>query len=333
MAYQGIPNVEFVAVADEEPEGLRRAGERTGAKSLYTDYREMLEKEELDIVSVCPRWVDCHRDMVIACAEAGAHIYCEKPFARTLEEADEMLEACRRNGVKIAVAHVWRRRPDIIAAKELIEKGGIGEIISMHGRGKEDHRGGGEDLIVLGTHVFDLMRFLGGDPLWAFAHVTAKGNDITVEDVIFEGPEGLGPIAGDSIFAYYAFPDGVYATFETHRNQRDPTRRFGLDIYGSEGIIAIRSNGVYRYPYPVPVPDDPEVRWERIGSLEGWNPQQRIVEDLIAAVEEDREPVSSGADGRAALEMILAVYESQRTGGRVRFPMENRSHPLITYKT
>jgi len=333
LAYQGIANVKFVAVADEDSEGLKNAAKRTGADALYQDYREMLDKEQLDIVSVCPRWADCHKDMVIACAEAKTHIHCEKPLARTLEEADKMLEACDKNNVKMSIAHVWRRRPDIVAALDLVKKGKIGKLISLQGRGKEDRRGGGEDLIVLGTHVLDIMRFFAGDVLYASANVRADGHDITDKDIIIDAPEGLGAIAGDSLFACYVFADGVFGAFQTHRNQKDQAHRFGVNLYGSEAIIAVRSSGVYLYPYPIILYDNNDVQWQKIGSQEGWNAQQAIVEDLITAIEEERESVSSGADGRAALEMIMAVYESQRLGKKIEFPMNNRKHPLMLYNS
>ena len=71
----------WVAVADPDEEGRRQAAEETGAERTYADYREMLKVEDLDVAIVCPRWVDCHEEMVTACVEAGCHVYCEKPFA------------------------------------------------------------------------------------------------------------------------------------------------------------------------------------------------------------------------------------------------------------
>lgn len=144
-------DVQIVSIADSDPDGLQAAGERIGVEKRYLDYHEMLEKEHLDLVSVGPRWIDCHAEMVIACANAGVKgILCEKPFARTLAEADAMMEACDRNGVKIAVAH---RRACAYEqhAKKLVDEGAIGEIQVLRGHGKADHRAGAMDLMVLGT--------------------------------------------------------------------------------------------------------------------------------------------------------------------------------------
>ncbi|MXY44783.1 MAG: Gfo/Idh/MocA family oxidoreductase, partial [Dehalococcoidia bacterium] len=159
-AFVGVAGVEFVAVADDDPDGLRDAGERTGAGSLYGDYREMLERERLDFVAVCPRWVGARTEMVIAAAEAGVRgIFCEKPFAATLAEADAMLEACERSGTRVAVAH-RRANPYEQRAKAMVEEGAIGELQSLRAMGKCDHRSGAEDLIVLGTHMMDSMRYV-----------------------------------------------------------------------------------------------------------------------------------------------------------------------------
>ena len=120
--------------------------------------------------SVALTWIwyllDQHRDMVVACAEAGASIFVEKQMCRTLAEADEMVAACERHHVKLAIAHQPRYSPRLARVKDMIAAGHIGEILELRGRGKEDTRVGGQDLMVLGTHVMDLMRFIAGDARW-----------------------------------------------------------------------------------------------------------------------------------------------------------------------
>src|SRR5438094_165110 len=96
---------EIVAVADENEAGRAAAAKRLKAKEAYADYRVMLAKEKPLIVSVADRWPDCHRDMVIACAEAGASIFLEKPVSQNLQQADEMIAACEKHHVKCALAH------------------------------------------------------------------------------------------------------------------------------------------------------------------------------------------------------------------------------------
>src|SRR5205823_3918495 len=157
-------------------------------------------KERPQVVSVADRWLDAHKDMVIACARAGASIFLEKPMARTLAEADAMVTACEMHHVKLAIAHQTRYSPRLRRVKELIAGGRLGDVLELRGRGKEDTRGGGQDLLVLGTHIFDLMRLLAGDARWCFARVLQGGRPATKADVR-AGAEGAGPIAGDHIQA------------------------------------------------------------------------------------------------------------------------------------
>jgi predicted dehydrogenase len=230
VVWKLFPNTRVIAVADDDPKGLAAAAERLGVRAKYTDYQKMLREERPDIVAVAPRWVDCHHDMVLAAAEARAHVYMEKPMARTPAEADRMIAACDRQGVKLAVAHQMRISPILDLARQRVREGVIGQLQEMRGRGKEDTRAGGEDLMVLGTHVMDLMRQFAGNPLWAFGRVTTGGREMKREDVR-EGPEGLGPIAGDEIAGMFAFGSGVTGYFGSRRSQDASGVRFGLQLY------------------------------------------------------------------------------------------------------
>src|SRR5262249_33504543 len=200
--------VEIVAVADENDKGRASAAKRLGAPHAYADYREMLEKEKPQIVSVADRHLDSHRDTVVACARAGASIFLEKPMARTLAEADEMVRACEMHHVKLAIAHQTRYSPQVQRIKELIRTGRLGDLLELRGRGKEDSRGGGEDLMVLGPHIMDLIRVFAGDARWCFATILQGGKPATKDDVR-QGGEGVGPVLGDRIEAVYGFDGGV----------------------------------------------------------------------------------------------------------------------------
>ena len=355
-AYDGIPGVEVVAVADPDPAGRKEAARRAGAPREYADYREMLESESVDLVNVCPRWIGKHAEMVIAAAESGAKgVLCEKPFAPTLGQADAMVEACSRSGVRLAVAH---RRANAYEqhGKRLVESGAIGQVKSIRSRGKEDHRSGAMDLMVLGTHMMDSMRFMAdADVAWASGRVTQDGRDVTVED-IREGDEEVGLIAGNGVDAYCAFGNGIAGYFESHPG--DPQselsgRSFGFEVHGTSGIIALRNSPegeMYLYPHGRWIPGESDGRWERI-YLEEWErgpggavrtsaermhlSNSMIVTELLQAVREDREVVnvSSGEDARAALEMISAVHESHRLQARVDLPLRNRENPYSTWFT
>ena len=114
----------------------------------------------------------------------------------------------------------------------------FGTLLEFRGRGKEDRRGGGEDLWVLGSHILDMIRALGGAPSSCYARLGWKGHAVTADDV-FDGPEGIGPLAGDNLQAVYQMKDGVTAHFASVRNQAGNPRRYGLQIFGSKGVIEL----------------------------------------------------------------------------------------------
>jgi len=349
VAFNGLPNVDVVALADPDPDGRAVAAARSGAQRTYDDHYELLEKERPNLVAIATSWLDVHHDLYLAAAEVGAHIYSEKPIAKSLEEADRMLAAADAKRLKIAIAHQNRVSPYHVHARKLLMDGAIGRLRHLRGFGKMDPRGGGQDTMVLGTHILDLMRFMtDADPQWCQARVTEDGREATAADVR-EGAGELGLITGNGIWAAYGFPDGVVATYESYAGtsfaEDEGSPAFGLDLCGSEGILSLRSRSLHRYPRPYagPMVDaSGDASWESIevaplpippgtpgggggGQLAG---NHQIVLDLLAAVAEDRKPLSGGHDARWSLEMIHAVYEAHRTGGRVGLPLSDRTHPL-----
>jgi predicted dehydrogenase len=344
VVWKALDNVEVVAVADENETGRSDAAKRLGAKNAYADYRQMLHKERPHLVSVADRWLDAHHDMVVASAQAGAHVFLEKPMCRTLAEADDLIRECEMRHVKVAIAHQTRYSPRLSRVRDLIGSGRIGDILDIRCRGKEDARGGGEDLMVLGTHLMDLMRFLVGDARWCHANITVSGRPATQADVR-EGGEKIGPVLGDQIHATYGFDKGVVGTFATRRNAAvGGASRFGMEIRGTKGIIQLTTGGlppVYLLDDPTWFPAKTNAAWQEITSNGLGKPETLkdggldmanvlIVKDLINAVEKDRQPLGSMYDGRAALEMILAAYESWRVKESVEVPLKNRAHPLTT---
>jgi predicted dehydrogenase len=343
IVWKALDNVEIVAVADEHEQGRTAAAKRLGAKNAYADYRQMLDKERPHFVSVADRWLDAHHEMVVACARAGASIYLEKPTCRTLAEADAMVRECEMRHVKLAVAHQTRYSPRLARVRDLIGEGRIGDILELRCRGKEDARGGGEDLMVLGTHLVDLMRFLVGDARWCHSAIVVNGRTATKADAR-EGGEKMGPVLGDQIHATYGFGKGIVGTFGSRKNAAGRDSRFGLEIRGTNGVIQLTTGGlppVFLLDDPTWCPGKTKAAWQEITSAGIGKPEPLkdggldmanalIAKDLIDAVEKDRQPLGSIYDGRAALEMILAVYESWRLRKTVELPLENRKHPLTT---
>ena len=341
VVWNDIDRARVVAVADEDAKGRAAAAKRLKAPKAYADYRKMLEEQRPQIVSVAPRWLDGHRDMVLACAESGSHVFLEKPMCQDLEQADEMVGAFEKRNLKLAIAHQTRYSPALKYAQELIASGRLGDIVELRGRGKEDRRAGGEDLMVLGTHVMDLMRFFGGDARSCFAEVRDNGKPVTKNEVR-EGAEGIGPLAGDEIHAMYSFDGIVMGYFSTHRAKAGAAKRFGLQIFGTKGILTMTTGAVPEIWFvedPSWQPGPSKAKWKRISSNgidkpgtlsdSGHHFGNRLIAlDLIKAIETNTQPKGSIYDGRAALEMILATYESHRLKRQVQLPLKNRKHPL-----
>jgi predicted dehydrogenase len=336
VAWAHPDDVQIVAIADENEAGRNQAAERLSVTRRYADYREMLAKEKPHIVCVAPRWPDCHREMAVACAEAGCHVLLEKPMCRSLDEADEMVAAFEKRGLKLAMAHQTRYSPTLDKIREFIAAGKLGEVVEIRGRGKEDHRGGGEDLMVLGVHIMDLMRALAGDPLWCSARVLADGKLVTREHVK-DGNEGIGLIAGDEIHASYRFDKGVMGYFSTRRSKDGAGARYGVQIFGTKGVMAMTMSALPTVKLLESVtwtaePGGPG--WTVFASTTEPEPAKEafgnrlIVDDLMRAIRTGAQPKCGVRDGRWTIEMIMAAYESHRLNKPVDLPLENRKHPL-----
>ena len=335
-----VPGTTVVAVADDDREGLAKAAKRLGVDRAYADYRQMLDEVKPDIVTIATRWADQHRDMTVAAAERGVHIFMEKPYCRTPAEADEIVAACERTHTRLAIAHQTHYSPKIDVVRRLIAEGKIGRVLEFRGRGKEDQRGGGEDLFVLGSHIMDLIRVFGGEPQWCCGTVLTDGRPVGRDDV-WEGPEGLGPLAGDSIRAMFGMPEGQTAYFNSHRNAGNGAR-FALVICGSLGMIEIQTGSLPSVKYLEDAtwsPGRSGAAWQDVSSA-GVGVREPLTDssahagnkaaalDLIAAIRENRDTKCSAYDARATIEMIMAVFDSHRLGGPVKFPLANRQNPL-----
>jgi len=239
--FRGLPNVDVAAHVDSNTEDLQQKMSFTGAKRHYATLQDMLDNESPDIVVLCSRHPYDHLEQTRAAAEKGCHIYCEKPISAELQEADEIVEICEKNRIKIGMAHPTRYDLGFLTMKKMVEAGEIGDPVTIYGRGKNDHRGGGEDLIVLGTHILDLQTSFFGTPEYVFADVTVNARPITKADRS-ETVEPIGPAAGDDVFAYFRLPGGVRGVFESNRGLRDrtPASHMGITVIGTEGTLSIR---------------------------------------------------------------------------------------------
>ena len=336
-----LPGVRVVAAADDTEDGLAAALKRHGLGSSagFGDWQKMLAVAKADIVAICSRHINRHAEMAVAATAAGARgIFMEKPFVRTLAEADAVVAACTNTNTKLGLALVNRHCPTIAAVSGLIADGKIGQLLELRARGKEDHRGGGEDLWVLGPHVLDLMTHFGGAPQWCAATVTSGGRLVTATDLA-PGPEGLPPIAGDAITASFGLADGCTGYFASVREAGLKQPNFGLTLLGTKGEIHIRPDHVpqayfraapawrMNRPYPwTPIgpeglaPDLSEEGVDRGAERASWG--QRAVTDLLDAIETDREPETGVFAGLTLTEMNAAIYAASLTGCRVEWPLD-----------
>lgn len=342
-----VPETKIVAVSDPDEKGLAAELKKLKVDKGFADYRKMLAETKPDFVAIGPRHIDQHRDMMLACIEAGVKgIYSEKPFCRTLAEADEIIAAADKSGTKIAIAHRNRYHPVIPLITQLVKDGAIGRPLEFRARGKEDPRGGSLDLWVLGGHLFNLIHFFAGEPLACSATVRQDGRPATKADVK-EGDEGVGPLAGNEVHARFEMQNSLPAFFDSVQNNGTKTAGFGVQWIGTEGIIDLRidvepvaqilKGSSFR-------PDKAARAWVPVtsGGIGKPEPMADIkeqvaehvypVRDLIAAAKENREPLCSARDARVVLEMVLGVFESHRQNGqRVELPLKSRDNPITRW--
>ncbi len=341
VVWRDVPQADLVAVADPDPKGLADAGKRLGVHKLYTDYRKMLDEVKPDLVSIAPRWIDRHCEYVVAAAQSGVKgIYLEKPLCRTLAEADAMLAACDKHRVKLALAFQTRYSPKLPVIRDLLASGKLGQVIEFRARGKEDSRGGAEDLWVLGPHLMDLMIHFAGPATSVFGSVFHEGRPVRKEDAR-PGNEGIARLAGDEVHAMYRLAKGVTAYFDSIKNAGGGPR-FALWILGSKGVIEMGTNYM---PFAFFLP---HTSWSHPRAKKDWIPistagpgkpeplakagphdgNVAAVKDIIQAIETDRQPIANLADARAGLEMIVGVFASHLAGRPLAIPLAERGDPL-----
>lgn len=357
VAFNGLPNVETVGFFDSRADDLETVMAATGAKRHYRDYEQMLDVEKPDIVVLCSRHPDDHFPQIRTAAERGIHIYCEKPMSVRLKEADAIVELLEQKRITLCMAHPARYDAAFLQMKRMIEDGEIGRPLTIHGRGKCDHRGGGEDMMVLGTHILDLQSFFFGEPASVQAEVLIDGRPVHRQELV-ETVEPVGPAAGDDVFACFRFPCAVRGLFESRRAPVNPARQnthMGIAVIGTNGTLSLRFDDrkdatlkVSRLPSPpdadacfeeVPVLDERSIPGAAPldHSLRGMHTpgasmflksNRYAVWDLMQSIEKDRQPVSNVYNARLTLEMICGVYASHLAGSVIRFPLAERNHPL-----
>ncbi|HOB74887.1 MAG TPA: Gfo/Idh/MocA family oxidoreductase [Phycisphaerae bacterium] len=326
-AFKMVPGAEVVGVAGSSVEKAQRfAGERGIAKA-FGDYRALLDQKDVDMVTVaCPNYL--HAEVTVAAAAAGKHVVCEKPLCRTLEQADQMIEACRKAGVLLMYAEELCFAPKYVRAKQLVDEGALGKAFLV--KQSEEHfgphsawfwdvdRSGGGVLLDMGCHSIEYARWVFGKPqvksVWAQlgTHVHAdktRGEDHAICTVEYEG--GLVGLAENS----WAKTGGVDDRCE---------------IYGSAGFTRadlLRGSSLLTYSevgYGYAVEKAATTKGYTFTMFEEiWNygfPQEMA--HFCRCVRGEEQPIETGEDGREVLKIIYAAYESAGTGKRIEWPYE-----------
>jgi predicted dehydrogenase len=330
-----LPQTKIIAVADADPKGLAEAAKRLGGVQAYADYKVMLASAKPDIAAICSRHIHEHRDMIVAAIEAGVKgIYIEKPFVRTLAEADEIVKLCADKGVRLAIAHRNRYHPVVDVVKKLVASGEIGELKEVRVRGKQDQRGGGLDLWVLGGHGFNLATLFTGPAISCEATILVEGRPATKAD-IRPGDEGVGLIVGDEIHARYETKSGIPLYFDSKKGKPAKGTPFGARLIGTKGVISLQ---IDEEPLAILERDGKKtpITTAGIGQPEPIKDIRLIngghhgaIRDLLAAIAEKREPLCGPEAGLETVELTLGVFASFAAGGKkVALPLDDRQHPL-----
>ena len=307
--YLRSPDAEIIALADIRQENAQAFQADFGGERIYTDYRQMLGEEDLDIVSIST-WPHLHAEMVIAAAEAGVKaVHCEKPMAPTYGEAVRMVEACERNGVQLTINHQRRFGAPFRMAREMVRQGEIGELVRM-----ESMCG---NLYDWGTHWFDMMFFyIDQSPAeWVIGQVDCRDGR-KIFGVQMEG-QGI---------SYIQFANGVHGLMITGTGSDGLVNR----LIGTEGVIEVG----YSDEIPLRIRGRDDAGWRTVETGEGIHGVPEYVErgvlDLIDALKTGREPELFGRRALQATELIFATYESSRRRGRVDLPLTIEDSPLLS---
>ena len=294
-----INGVEIVGIFDADGDRGTAMSEKFGGK-YYSDYEKLLE-QKMDAVIVCSANVD-HKEYVVAAAEAGCgHILCEKPIATGLEDAQEMIDCCKKNGSLLSIAFPCRYLPAVMGAKRSLEKNAVGKILAVkstnHGSMpggwfiQQDKSGGGA-VMDHTPHVVDLLRwFMESDPVEVYAEVDTLFHDIDIDDT------GLLTIQ---------FDNGVFATLDTSWSRTKSFPTWGdvtMDIIGMDGVISMDA-----FAQDIDLYSDAKMKaqWVHWGD----NMDLGMIGDFVDSVANNRPFQITGEDGLRALEVAVAAYKS-----------------------
>jgi UDP-N-acetyl-2-amino-2-deoxyglucuronate dehydrogenase len=320
----------LVAVSSRNPDNAKRLTDQYGVEG-YTDYNEMLKRDDLDIVCVCTP-SGAHLEPAVAAAEAGKHVVVEKPLEITLERCDAIIRACDDAGVRLCAIFNSRFTESSQLVKKTIDSGRFGRLTlgdayikwyrsqdyydSGGWRGTWNLDGGGA-LMNQSIHAIDLLQYFMGPvrAVQAFtdtlAHDRIEVEDVAVAALRFENG-ALGVI------------EGTTATY--------PGMFKKTEICGTKGTVVMEEENIAKWEFDPELPEDAAIR-ERFarkttsggGASDpraiSYDNHRRQMENLINGIESNATHLVNGREGRKAVEIILAIYRSSREGRIVELPL------------
>lgn len=301
-AYAGMPDVEVAGVADANEEAAAAGAGAVGARP-YPSYEALVASEDVDVVDACVPTA-LHRDLALRAARDGKHLILEKPIARTLEDAGEMLSAFDEGDGRLFVGHVVRFFPEYVRIKAMIEAGDLGTVgVARTSRRSPflrgwndwyaDWRQSGGVLVDLVIHDFDFLR-------WCFGEV---------ERVYARGVMGREYNRLDYALTTLRFEGGQIAHVEGHWGYPAPFE-YAIEVAGSKGLVTVDSTDAP--PLRLLINEDGTGEAPRVAV--GKSPYRAELEHFIHCLETGEDPAVDGHDAREALRVSLAAIESIRTG-------------------
>jgi myo-inositol 2-dehydrogenase / D-chiro-inositol 1-dehydrogenase len=325
-AFQIMPEeAEVVAVASPTPGHAQRLAAQYHIPRVFLDYRQMLEQRDIEMVTIAaPNYL--HAQMTADIARAGKHVVCEKPLCMTLEEADAMIDVCRRQGVLLMYAEELLFTPKYVQAKRMADEGAFGKVYQVkqsekhfgpHGEWFWDvQRSGGGVLMDMGCHGIAFCHWFLGRPaiksvycqMGTYVHADkTKGEDDSICILEF---------AGGAV--------GIVENSWARRGGMDDR----IEVYGEGGVTyanlhmgnALPTYSEYGFGYAVE--KAPATKgWSYPVFEELWNygfPQE--MRHFARCVRGHQTPMVTGEDGRLVQEVLYAAYESAGTGRKVELP-------------
>ncbi|MDX9955432.1 MAG: Gfo/Idh/MocA family oxidoreductase [Anaerolineae bacterium] len=303
--YTELKQTTLVGVADALPETAQRIGGKYGVPA-YSDYRELLERERPDIVTVAAPTQE-HSTVATAALEAGCHVLVEKPIAATLDEGESLIERAAALKRKLMVGHIVRFSPSIQALKQHLDAGELGRVFQIVCRrvGPFPARIRDVGVVVdLAPHDLDVMRFITGDEIVRVFAETEQQIHTAHEDLV------LGMVR---------FRSGISGLLEI--NWLTPTKVREVVVLGERGMF--RADDLTQDLYFYENAEVNGLEWGHLSLLKGvsegrmvrypiarYEPLKAELEAFATAVAEDKPVPVSGADGLAALRLALALVQS-----------------------